>query len=631
MSWLTSLYKTYENLSQVDGGIIGLLPIAHTTQNAQIEVTINQASQFVSAMVVEKKQAETLIPCTEESAGRSGKTPIHHPLMDKLQYMAADYAAFGGEKGSKFHVKYIEDLRKWCSSNYSNKKVKILLQYLEKGNLISDLVEAGVLHCDKDSKLIEKWTDKATTPEIYKVTPGNQSDAFVRFRVICDEDNTTALWEDQRLQNDYIKYYLSRRSKNGVCSVTGEECSCTVNHPNKIRNTGDKAKLISANDSSGLTYKGRFLDFDEAALISYEISQKAHNALKYLIKKQGRSYGSTKVFLLWSAKGFYMPGIYEDSLEALLQDTEKKEYTAEISAKNFNDFISGFRCKDLQSQEDIAIIGVDSATTGRMAITFYREILQNELVDRVLEWHKSCEWKHRYHFDKDNKLLEFMGAPSPKDIALAAFGTERTFLEIDNKLGAVTVERVLHCIIDGDALPYDIVQSAFRNVCHPQNYKNINNWRKVLSICCSLVKKYKYDKSNQLNREEWTVELQKECTDLAYLCGRMLAVADMIEGKALYLKGETRETAAMRYFTKFQEHPNSTWMIICKSLIPYFNYLENKVPGLKEYFQKRLEEISSKIPQEEFKEAKNLDGTMALGFFSQLNEGFTKKVSQEEE
>ena len=52
LSWIQKLYETYENCSS-EVGIIGtdedkipLLPIAHSTQNAQIEVVLSNNASF---------------------------------------------------------------------------------------------------------------------------------------------------------------------------------------------------------------------------------------------------------------------------------------------------------------------------------------------------------------------------------------------------------------------------------------------------------------------------------------------------------------------------------------------------------------------------------------------------------
>ena len=55
--------------------------------------------------------------------------------------------------------------------------------------------------------------------------------------------------------------------------------------------------MISSNDKTNFTYRGRFHDVGEAYTISYEASQKIHNALKWLIERQGVKVGD-KEFVL---------------------------------------------------------------------------------------------------------------------------------------------------------------------------------------------------------------------------------------------------------------------------------------------------------------------------------------------
>ena len=78
----------------------------------------------------------------------------------------------------------------------------------------------------------------------------------------------------------WIAYYASRQTKQGVCMVTGKHTTLAEQHPAKLRNAGDKAKLISTNDTSGYTVRGRLLDADEACGVGFEVTQKAHNALR---------------------------------------------------------------------------------------------------------------------------------------------------------------------------------------------------------------------------------------------------------------------------------------------------------------------------------------------------------------
>ena len=94
-----------------------------------------------------------------------------------------------------------------------------------------------------------------------------------------------------------------------------------MNHPAKLRHTGDKAKLVSANDSSGFTFRGRFTDpyGSQAAMVSYEVTQKAHNALRWLISRQGFRNGN-QVYVSWAVSGKETPKPLESTWELLNTD-----------------------------------------------------------------------------------------------------------------------------------------------------------------------------------------------------------------------------------------------------------------------------------------------------------------------
>jgi CRISPR-associated protein Csd1 len=72
MGWISLLNETYENNSSFAGKIdkddTVLLPISHSTQNAQIEVTIDEYGEFLRAeKITDKENAVTIIPVTEDS------------------------------------------------------------------------------------------------------------------------------------------------------------------------------------------------------------------------------------------------------------------------------------------------------------------------------------------------------------------------------------------------------------------------------------------------------------------------------------------------------------------------------------------------------------------------------------
>jgi CRISPR-associated protein Csd1 len=67
MPWMQKLHETYERCKGNEPqGSEPLPPISHTTQQAQIEIVLDGHGKFRRALVVEKSEGATLIPCTEK-------------------------------------------------------------------------------------------------------------------------------------------------------------------------------------------------------------------------------------------------------------------------------------------------------------------------------------------------------------------------------------------------------------------------------------------------------------------------------------------------------------------------------------------------------------------------------------
>ncbi len=603
MSWMKALYDTYENATKIKNirNSNDLLKIAHSRQNAQIELTINKDGNFVDAQFVPIDDADTVIPVTESSASRSsGSAP--HPLYDRLKYIAGDYKKYTGIDNTKHHEEYMKGLERWVQSPFTSPKIAAVYEYLNKGRIIGDLVEANILSVE-NGKLTDKWLKTKI-----KLSAGKQDEAFIRFRV-TGVDEITALWQDFDLQYRYIEYYLQTQNEKKFCYITGRDLPVCHKHPSKIRNSGDLAKLISSNDTEGFTYRGRFSNADEAFTVSYEVSQKAHNALKWLITRQGQRVGD-KVFVLWGLKNEKTPPLIISSL-GLVNKAEKDLDTKFDVANKFNSAITGYKGQ-IDSKSKLILLGLDAATPGRLSVVFYREFIGqqgNELIDNIKNWHENCTWRNSFE-GENKKRFYFDGAPSPIDIAKIAYGTEQNGeIKCSNeKILSNAVERILPCISDGTKIPRDIVNAAINKALHPQNYSIIENWYNVLAIACSLYRKLLYDYNN---KEVIDMRINDDYTDLSYNCGRLLAIADAIERWAS--NDKERTTNAVRYFTRFSKRPCETWSLINERLSIYKQQLGNK--GNKLY--SLIGEISSRIDPEEFAAARNLDGRMCLGFDSQ--------------
>ena len=622
MSWIQKLYETYDQCvgaRQDTGADSRPLPICHVSQNAQIEVVLNGQGNFLKGRVhvIEKGDAQkTIVPCTEASGGRSGTKPVNHPLCDKLQYVAGDYVNFGGKVTSGFSKNpqepndaYVAMLSKWVNSGFSHPKVAAIHRYVQKRRLIRDLVEEKVLFLNDEGALLKTWqVDDQEAPRIFKAMPAGQSpeNAFIRWRVEIPGEALSAAWEDQELMSAWTSFYTNQTDSRGVCLVTGEEKILAEQHPKRLRHGGDGAKLISSNDKSGFTFLGRFLDADQACSVSLEVTQKAHNALRWLIGRQAYRNGD-QVVVAWAVSGEPIPDPLANSGDLLGLQTEQQQeqpslqgYTGQAFGRQLSKLIAGYRVS-LGATNDIVVMGLDSAVadSGRMAITFYRELTSSELLDRIQVWHERVAWHQNY-----SKDVHFVGAPAPKEIAQAAFGSR-----LDDKLRKATVERLLPCIVDGRPIPRDLVESTIRRTCNRAGLEPWE-WEKSLGIACALYRGYFTERNYQMS-------LESHRTARDYLYGRLLAIAEHIEVRALYVAGESRDTNAARLMQRFADHPCSTWRTIELSLSPYKARLQANRPGFLMRMQNLFDEVVGLFEASDFTDERRLSGEFLLGYHCQ--------------
>lgn len=619
MSWMTRLYETYEsNESQIglrsDDEKAVLLPIAHIESSSHIEIIIDRDGNLITARLLSSDEPKIIIPCSEASAGRAGSKPENHPLSDKLQYLAGDYQRYGGSKWFAYN-EFKDSLLRWTESEFTNDKIKAVYRYINKGTLIEDMVNKSILTLDKDGKLEAKW-DKEKFPNAPKIS---QEDAIVRWRVEISNDMESRLWMDNEVFKSWIDYNFSNMREQGYCNVLNEEVSLISNHPKNIYSRCANAKLISSNDDKGFTFRGRFDKASQAHGVSYEVSQKAHNALKWLINKQGYAE-DRKVILTWGVKNTEVPSGQESSSDflglGLIEAMDAEGYTGEQMAQALKNKIRGYKSK-IDKDDKIIIMNLESATDGRFSIIYYQELMPDEFIDRLEKWHTTCMWEFEY------KNRKYIGAPAPMEIAKAIYGDSDS-LDIKAKLRVV--DRLLSCIVDQYKIPIDIVNSTINKTIRRISYdsdihdsKKRHEFNKMLSISCALFNKY----SKDYKKGEYNVALEKDRRTRDYLYGRLLAVAQSIESYALYETGESRMTNADRLMHRFSEHPFSTWKTIELSLKPYIERLGSKVISKT----KILDEIMCLFEAEDFIKDTKLSGEFLLGYHCQRQDFFKSKDS----
>ena len=585
MGLLQKAVETYDShhayASKNREGQTMMAPVGHIITRAEIEITLDTDGHFVDAIAVDKTEPKIIIPATENSAGRTS-APCAHPLCDQIGYLIP-----ANEK--KYHL-YISQLSDWLNSSYTHQKLKPILSYVKGQTILSDLERCGLVRLDE------------------KGIPDNEK-RLVRWRILGEEEE--ACWLDQSLFGAFTEYYLASQMGNyRFCMVTGVTGSTAVQHPKGVVSLNGNAKLISANDSSGFTYRGRFTEEDQALTVSYEASQKVHNALRWLVDTQGvRSAFGGRTFICWNPQGrsIILPHLpFMRRSEPIFQPSDYR--TALQTVLNS-------KKAELKLTDGVVLAVFDAATTGRLSLTYYNELQGHDFLQRLHDWDVSCCWPHR------NFGIQ---TPSLKQIVDCALGTQRGGrLETDDRVLGQQMQRLITCRVDRSAIGTDLVKSLIQRASCPQAYDQYV-WEDILFTACAVIRKYRMDRF----KEEWNMALEPERKDRSYQFGRLLAVMEKVE-RDTYSNGENRETNAIRLQSVFCQRPMQTAANLEKQLErAYFPRLK---PGNRIWYKNLMGQILEMISEFSDELDKPLDGTYLLGYYLQRAALYTKKTDDEME
>jgi len=595
-------------------------------------IIINGDGNFVGFDKIEKKTKPTRqglgnplinikIPVTEESLGRSsGVSP--HPVFDQYGYLKGD--------GKKYDV-YIAQLKNFAASGFATEQVRAIYEYVKKRTVASDLSEMKLK--DKtniifqveitDDRQTKVWEDKTffdTWHQYYVAEKGKVAERKKRA-----EDELTGKKKLLSAEKKKLKEDTKLKDKVALDYVTGVEQLTATSHPKKISNASGNSKLVSDNDTTNYTFRGKFSDSSEAVSIGYETSQKAHQFLRYLINDRGYYCGEQVIlsFTIGSTEKLLPPPIEDKSIWAMLQNNSvqtESDIRIDLRAETGFDYADALRKslggfghgQAMKQHARTAVIALDAATTGRLSITFYRELDRNEYLEKVADWHSSCKWYQKFWDTVDKKYIPYIGAPSVDKIIEAVHGKPRgTKDESYTKIKKAARERLLRCVFDGAFLPTDYVVAAVRRAANPlaiaRNGKfDRNGFEQIVSTACALVRK----DFQQRNEEDYKLSIELDRIDRDYLYGRVLGAADKLEEYALYKKDNSRVvTAAIRHMQAFVQRPFRTWQTIHGCLNPYIQTVKGG------FAFNEIQAVMNQFATGDYEKDTPLNGSYLIGYY----------------
>lgn len=642
MSLFKNLLDTYEQCVDIvgikavdDTGNIDerktLLPLFHTILPTQIHVVLDADGNLLN-ISRDSQDQYIIIPCTESSAGRTNGI-VPHPLCEQLGYLDRKC------NEEKFNS-YLDLLKSWMEDNI---KLNAIYNYIVQNRILDDLASQDLLKSnekDENNDLVLEKIDKIG----------------VRFSVETPGDTTPGVWNDVNIRKIWNGWLLSTAPKSTSESfdyLSGKPLIIeAANHPKSINTFSANSKLISCNDTSGLTFRGRLITPDEALQIDLVSTQKVHTLLKWLIANYSDRI-DTQATLVWAVdkdvasiiKPFGSTGdIFRDFAVTktntdLLQDADliiDANYSKKLS-----NILKGYGKIDSIKQHNnkIVVAIFDAATPGRMNVVFYQELSKDEYLESIANWHEDSSW-HLVGFNKEKndkgkevtKPVSYIGCPSFYDITKAIYGKPKG----GKDEGYVTIKKkvqkqLLECMFGNFAFPKNLVNAAVTRASNPAGFTDNDgkfaetDWQNSINITCALVKKY----IKQHNKEDISMELEQTRQDRDYLYGRLLALAERVEKTALFKSGaeksDSRTTGAMRLMSSFYVKPFTTWGILRHNLIPYVNQLHGAG-----YYMSLIDSVMVLFKEGDFESNQPLSPTYLLGYSAQRRALITKNEKPEE-
>lgn len=589
---LITYHNSKDKVGKYFDGKEALAPVGHILAQPGLEITIDQEGRYVRAQRISKDFGKVIIPVTESSAGRSsGIAP--HPLCEQIKYLAA----YDGKSEERQKL-YLAQLDRWRKSPYSLKALDAIYAYVSGNTILADLARDNLVKLDEkgmpeDDKLLTIWN-------------------------VLGVGDDSRVWCSTELMDSYSRFYIDSINdinQHNICAMTGENTVTAHQHLKGVFSNNGNAKLISSNDNTNFTFRGRFLTDKEALTVGYAASQKAHNALKWLVANEGVVIGNRE-YLCWSPQRDRIPGPESSLLKAFFADDLPETPDLPSYQTALKKALWGYASNIRDKNSSTTVMACfDAATAGRLAVTFYAEGRTQEYLSRLENWDSTCCW---YGY-KGN-----IQSPSLYKIALYAYGIERTDthgksrVEADDKIIKGLIEQLLYSRIGKGLFPTNIYRKLIVNASNLLRYEK-GNRNELLSIACAVICKYHAD----YQKETMCMELNEERKDRSYQFGRLLAIYEKIERDTYDRESaEGREPNALRLQSVYCNQPMHYAFELEKQLErAYFPRLKESAGS---FYKRLIGDIMGQInefPENEWN--RPLSDSYLMGYYLQRKKLYT--------
>lgn len=528
---------------------------------------------------------------------RSGITPKPYQFWDNVEYTLGyskdceplnDEDAENSEKIKKRdkallsakskHAAFVENCRS-VSKNYPND--------VEFNAVVKFYDNDGVNKLQES----EWWNEflKSPTVNVSFVLNGKKSIVAERSELLVKSDGDAD---------------LDKESNEAICLITGEKSAPVLSSsPTPIPGGQATGRLVSFQINSGYDSYGK--SKGNNAPISRKAEAAYTTALNKLLAKdsKNRFIIGNRTFVFWTSSVNEASRSAEEELYSFLglSKDEDDDPNARIDKvrKVFNAIYSG----DLHSDDDdkFFILGL-APNSAREAVVYWNECSVKSFAGKILK-----------HF-KDMEIID-----THKD--------KKPYYGLYNILSAVTLKGKTQDVQPN--LPEALMKSIFEGMPYPfaLYMACINRIRaeQQLNITRAAIIKAYLLRLND-NNIKLNVMLDKENLNQGYLCGRLFATLEYLQGRS-----SNNTTIRSRYMNAASATPVAVFPTLLNLSVHHEDKLEGK--GSQVFFENLKGEIIDKISTKGFPEHLDLkdQGLFMIGYYQQMQDFYTSKKYKNEE
>lgn len=494
----------------------------------------------------------------------------------------------------------------FTTEDNTNKAKKSHQDFVTKNLAFIEGIDSPVVNAYR--KFIENWRPEEETENRYLLDLGkNYSNSGFAFFLSGEPDKM--LHEDSQLREQWEKYYEEKGDGEeeqyvAQCAVTGENAPIARIH-GKIKGVygglATGSVLIGFNNSSENSY-GNEQSYNSN--ISKEVMRKYTEALNYLLKGRDHKITIDDITVIFWAMS--KDSGYEDNVMAMLmgqpegQDgikTEEmiKDLLSRGSQLGITEREVEDKFNDIDENVDFYIAGL-KPNSSRLSIKFILRKRYGDILMNIARFQGEIQVKEPL---KVVPLYWIKGEMvSPKSS--------------NEKVNPDLMTKLFEAVMYNNRFPVALLETLIRRV---KTDKYINDTR------AGLIKAY----LNRNEKEEIKLALDYENRNQAYLCGRLFAVLEWLQKRAL---GDLNTTIKDKYFASAAAKPATVFPKLLTLAQAHIKKLDGE--GNKVYYNKLIGQIINEI-NDEFPTTLSLvdQGKFIIGYYQQNQDFFVKKEDRE--